>query len=121
MNERIKILRKNLGLTLEDFGRKLGVTKTTISRIENGVNSVTEQMFTSICREYSVNETWLRTGAGEMFMDISMDEQIAAWMGDIMAADPDSFRRRYVTALSKFNDSDWKTMEKLFKAMASEI
>lgn len=67
MNERIKEVRKALGLTLEKFGKALGVTKQTMSRIENGVNNVTEQMFLSVCRVYNVNEDWLRNGTGEMF------------------------------------------------------
>ena len=69
LNERIRILRKTLGLTVEKFGARVGVAKTTISRLENGVNSVTEQMFKSICREFNVNEDWLRDGVGEMFVE----------------------------------------------------
>lgn len=64
--ERIKELRKSLGLTLEKFGEQLGVTKQTVSRIENGVNNLTEQMIKSICREFNVNEKWLRDGTGDM-------------------------------------------------------
>lgn len=71
MNERIKELRKALGLTLEKFGEKLGVQKSAISKIERGENGVAEPMFKSICREYNVNENWLRTGEGEMFVPAS--------------------------------------------------
>ena len=71
MNERIKELRKTLGLTLEKFGERLGVSKVAISLIENGKNTVTDQMFKSICREFNVNENWLRTGEGEMFVPVS--------------------------------------------------
>ena len=60
MNERIKTLRKTLNLTLEQFGERVGVTKMTISRIENGKNNVTEQMCKSICREFNIREDWLR-------------------------------------------------------------
>lgn len=67
MNERIRQLRKALSLTLEEFGGRLGVTKTAISRIELGGRNVTDQMAISICREFGVNEEWLRTGSGEMF------------------------------------------------------
>ena len=70
MNERIKELRKTLGLTLEKFGERLGVSKVAISLIENGKNALTDQMFKSICREFNVNENWLRTGNGEMFNDL---------------------------------------------------
>ena len=67
MNERIKEVRKSLGLTLEKFGKSLGVTKVAISNIENGNRGVTDQMFLSVCRVYNVNEDWLRNGTGEMF------------------------------------------------------
>ena len=73
MKERVKELRKKLGLTLEKFGEKLGVTKQTVSRIENGVNSLTDQMFKSICREFNVNEEWLRNGTGEMLKPTPSD------------------------------------------------
>ena len=68
--ERIKVIRKELGLTLEKFGEKLGVTKTTISRIEKGVNNLTDQMARSICREYNVDNDYLRYGEGDMFTDL---------------------------------------------------
>lgn len=77
MNERIRQLRKALSLTLEEFGQRVGVTKQTVSRIENGVNSVTEQMFKSICREFYVNEEWLRNGTGGMFKEMSRAEEAA--------------------------------------------
>lgn len=57
-------------MTLEKFGEKLGVTKTTISRIEKGVNNLTDQMAKSICREYNVNYEYLMDGEGEMFTDL---------------------------------------------------
>lgn len=68
--ERVKEIRKALGLTLDKFGEKLGVKKQTVSRIENGINNVTEQMILSICREYKVNYDYLTYGDGEMFEDL---------------------------------------------------
>lgn len=67
MNERIKQLRKELGLTLDKFGEKIGVGKSAISKIERGENGVSEQMLKSICREFNVREEWLRTGELPMF------------------------------------------------------
>lgn len=69
MNERVKELRKALGLTSEKFGANLGVGKTAISGIETGRRGLTDQMFLSICREYNVNPGWLRFGNGPMFLD----------------------------------------------------
>ena len=71
--ERVKKIRKSLDLTLEKFGEKLGVTKTTVSRIENGINNLTDQMTKSICREFGVDYIWLTTGEGEMFVDSDDD------------------------------------------------
>lgn len=68
--ERVKEIRKSLDLTLEKFGEKLGVTKTTISRIEKGVNNLTDQMTKSICREYSVNYDYLVYVEGDMFSEL---------------------------------------------------
>lgn len=67
MNERIKELRKTLGLSGEKFGEPLGVQRMAISQIETGKNNLSEQMIKSICMAYNVNENWLRTGDGSMF------------------------------------------------------
>lgn len=89
MNNRIKELRKSLGLTLEKFGERLGVSKVAISRIENGINNVTDQMFKSICREFNVNEEWLRNGTGEMFR--IPEDETAALVADLLDDADDEF------------------------------
>ena len=75
MQNRIKSLRKKLNLTQEEFGKRLGMKKNSISQIENGINSLTEQLLVSICREFGVNENWLRTGDGEMFADVPVEDE----------------------------------------------
>ncbi|MGF0096415.1 helix-turn-helix domain-containing protein [Peptoniphilus sp. SGI.035] len=80
MNERVKELRQALGLSGEKFGEKIGLSRFAISNIENGKNSVTDQTIKLICLTYNVNEDWLRTGEGEMFIandGISLDELIS--------------------------------------------
>lgn len=74
IGERIKELRKSLGLTLEEFGKKLGVGKSAISNIENGSRNLTDQMSLSIHREFNVREEWLRDGIGEMFEPAAADD-----------------------------------------------
>ncbi|MCL1999695.1 MAG: helix-turn-helix domain-containing protein [Turicibacter sp.] len=73
MNERVYAIRKKRDLTQSEFAEKLRVTATTISRIEKGERGLTEQMLLTICREYGVNEIWLRTGEGEMFLDSQVE------------------------------------------------
>lgn len=67
MNNRVKQVRKSLGISQEAFGKELGVTKTAICGIEAGRRGLTEQMAVSICREFNVNYDWLKDGTGEMF------------------------------------------------------
>lgn len=67
MNQRIRELRKALGLSGEKFGANLGLTKMAISKMENGRVSISEPNIKLICSTYNVNEAWLRTGEGEMF------------------------------------------------------
>ena len=72
-NERVKEVRKTLNLTLEKFGERIGVTRGSMSNIENGNRSLTEQMTKSICREFGVDYMWLTTGQGEMFVESDDD------------------------------------------------
>ena len=82
--DRVKQIRK---MTLEKFGERVGVTKQTVSRIENGVNALTEQMLLSICREFNVNEDWLRTGEGEMFKERSPSDEVGYYVEDLLDYD----------------------------------
>lgn len=111
MDKRIRELRKTLGLTLEKFGQPLGVTKTTISRLEHGVNNVTDQMVKSICREYNVNEDWLVNGAGEMFTETDREDRIMHWAASVLKEDSSSFRKRFVAMLASLRDEDWIFLE----------
>lgn len=111
--ERVRKIRKEKELTLEKFGEKVGVTKQTVSRIENGVNSLTEQMLLSICREFGVNEEWLRTGEGEMFVEIDKDLALMDWAGSVLGSSDSSFKKRFVKMLSELDEQDWETLEKM--------
>ena len=107
MNERIRDIRKALGLTLERFGEALGVGKTTISKLENGERNLTERMFKDICREFDVNEEWLRTGEGEMFKELSGSEKIAVFLADVLKDEEPSFRKQLIEALAELDSSEW--------------
>ena len=111
--ERVKEIRKSLNLTLEKFGEKLGVGKTAISKIEKSERSLTDQMFRSICREYSISEEWLRNGSGEMFVSLTRREKIASFLGELMKEADDSYKVRFVEALADLDLEEWEMLEKL--------
>ena len=113
--ERIKEVRKSLKLTLEKFGEKIGVKKNAISAVENNRNSHSEQMAKSVCREYNVNETWLRTGEGEMFLPVNRKTKIEKLTNQLLSEESDSFKNRLVSVLADLNENEWEFLEK--KAM----
>lgn len=113
--ERIKAIRKNLGLTMDKFGEYLGVTKAAISKIEHGDRGVTEQMTKSICREFNVNEEWLRTGEGEMFLPVSRKTQIEKLTNQLMSEESNSFKNRFISVLADLTENEWEFLEE--KAM----
>ena len=120
LNERVKQLRKTLDLTMEKFGDRLGVKKNSISQIESGKNSLTEQMIKSICREFDVDEEWLRNGTGSMFIERTRDEEIANFIGTIQSVDDDSFMKKFISMLAKLDESEWKLLEKMALKLTKE-
>lgn len=80
MNEQLKKLRAALGITLEEFGKKVGITRSAVGRLEKGDRNITEQMILVICQTNwngkTVNEKWFRTGEGEMFNELTEQEKI---------------------------------------------
>lgn len=68
MNKRIKELRQQLGLSQEEFGKRIGIGKSAVSKHENGENEPSEQTILSICREFRVNYFWLTEGKGDVFV-----------------------------------------------------
>lgn len=122
--ERVREIRKALGLTLEKFGNEIGLKKNSISQIENGVNELTEANLMAICRENwnnkLVNEEWLRNGEGEMFLPITRDDEIAKLTADLFKEEEDSFKTRLILTLSKLDESEWAVLEKIAKELTKD-
>ena len=111
-NERVKEIRKTLGLTLEKFGERIGVTRGSMSNIENGNRNLTEQMTKSICREFSVDYMWLTTGEGEMFIDT--DDDFIERIDRIMAGE-DEARKNLFKFMLELSDDDIAALDRLMK------
>ena len=110
--ERIREVRKALGLTLEKFGEKIGMKKNSVSQLENGKNSVTEQVVKAICREYNVDYMWLTTGDGEMFIDT--DDDFIERIDRIMAGE-DEARKSLFKFMLELSDEDIAALARLMK------
>ena len=115
--ERIREVRKTLGLTLEKFGEKIGMKKNSVSQIENGKNSVTEQVVKSICREFNVDYIWLTTGDGEMFIDT--DDDFLERIDRIMVGEDDA-RKNLFKALLEASDEVIAAFQRIIDLYASK-
>lgn len=108
MKDRIKAVRKALGLTQQALADRLGIKQNTVAQYEIGRNEPIDAVVTLLCREFRVNETWLRTGEGEMFQAVDREKEIAAFISDIIS-DPDKdFQRRFVSALARLEPAQWE-------------
>lgn len=108
--ERVKAVRKALGLTLDKFGAKLGVGKSSISAIETGVNNLTDQMAKAICREFNVNYTWLVDELGEMFLEPDME--VMGMIDRIMTGE-NEFHKNCFRLLAKFTEEDLAAVKRM--------
>ena len=119
MKNRFCMIRKESGLTQELFAKRIGLTKNFVSLIENGRRDPSDRTINDVCREFGVNEEWLRTGKGNMYLELSKDEYIAEFIGRILKNKEDSFKKRYVAMLSKLDEDGWEALEKVAIAMGS--
>ena len=111
MNERLKKLRKTLDLTQQEFADRIGSKRNTIAKYETDTNVPSAAVISLICREFNVKENWLRTGEGDMFMEMSRDEQIEKFVGDLLHGEEDSFKRRLISGLAALDENGWKVLE----------
>ena len=116
-NERIKEIRKSLGLTLEKFGERIGLKKSAVSLIENGKNAVTDANVKAICREFGVDYIWLTTGDGEMFVDT--DDDFIERIDRIMVGEDDA-RKNLFKALLEASDEDIAAFQRIIDLFASK-
>lgn len=113
MNTRIEYVRKHEGLTQEQFAARIGLSRNYLWMLENGSRVPSDRTIKDICREFKVNEKWLRTGEEPPFKDSAPDKDLAAFIGDITDGDSDDFRRRFMEMLAGLDPSDWELLERM--------
>ena len=111
MNERLKKLRKALDMTQQEFADRIGIKRNSFANYETGRNTPIDAIIVSICKEFNVNENWLRTGEGEMFIELSYSDEIAQFVGQLMTEEDDSFKKRLISGLATLDENGWKVLE----------
>lgn len=120
LKERLKKLRKMLGLTQREFGERIGVKPNTIATYEIGRNEPIDAVVSLICREFNVNEVWLRTGKEPMFAEISEDEELTQIFSAIAVSD-DALIKRIIRAYWKLNDNEKEIVRKLIDGFSVNV
>lgn len=111
LNERINYLIKSLGMKKTAFAEKLNVSQAFVSQLCSGVKQPSERTIQDICTKFNVNEEWLRTGNGEMFIRLSRNDEISKFVGELMKEEEDSFKNRLIAGLAALDDTGWDVLE----------
>ena len=104
-------------MTQQEFADRLRVKRNTVGQWECGINALTDQMIKLICQEFRVNEEWLRTGNGEMFIKLSRDEEMAELIGNLMSQEDDSFKKRLISGLAALDETGWEVLENFLNSI----
>lgn len=118
MKDRVKLIRKKLGMTQEEFSKKLGLARNSIANYEIGRREPTNAIITSICREFGVNEVWLRTGEGgeeNMFTKISDDDRYSLNLGKLSITE-NQIAKNMLNAIAEASPEKLKHIEEFMKA-----
>ena len=120
IGDRIKKIRKDNGMTMELFAKRIGLSRPAIGLLENGINNPSNQTILSICREFGINEVWLRTGEGDMKGTSSQEEDIADIANRLLAEQPKSFRLKLVKFMAKMSDEQLEMLLDMVQKLANE-
>lgn len=120
MNERIKKIRKAIGLTQQEFADSIKVKRNTVATYEMGRSIPSDAAISLICKQFDVNEEWLRSGSGEMFIEKTEDEEISEMLADIQLSGSGSFKHRLAVALARLDDDGWKWLEEFVNSIAQQ-
>ena len=102
-----------MDLTQQEFADRIKVKRNTVATYELGRSEPSDAAISLICKEFNVNERGLRTGEGEIFLQMTRDEEIAAFIGGALAKETDSFKKRFISMLARLKESDWEVLERM--------
>ena len=117
---RIKEVRKNEKLTQQEFADRLNLKRNTVGSYEVNVVEPSDRTIKDICDKFGVREAWLRTGEGEMFVQDTQSEQVAAFLADLTKDDSDTFKKRFVEMLAGLSPADWELLERMAEKLTQK-
>lgn len=119
INERIRKVVELSGLSKTAFAQKINVSQQYISKLVNN-GTPSDRTISDICREFGVNEIWLRTGVGEMFMQLDRADEIADFVGKTLSRGT-PFQQAFIAVLARTTPEEWAIFEKKLLELAEEM
>ena len=119
INNRIKEVRQSKGLTQSQFSEVIGLSRNYIALIEIGERVPSDRTISDICREFNVNEEWLRTGEGEMFKPKSRNEELFEFVTNAIG-EPTGIQAKLLSIMARLTDEQWKVLNDIANEMAKE-
>ena len=119
--ERITKVIKDKAKTKTEFAEKLNISQSFVSRLASGEKEPSDRTIADICREYDVNEDWLRTGRGDPYIQLSRDEELAQFFGEVMKGEDPDFRRRLLSVMSRLTTDEWALLEQMAWKLVDEL
>lgn len=120
IGERIKEVRKNEKLTQQEFADRLNLKRNTVGSYEVNVVVPSDRTIKDICDKFGIREEWLRNGTGEMLVQDTQSEQVAAFIGDVTRDDDDTFKKRFVAMLADLSPGDWELLERMAEKLTQK-
>lgn len=120
MDERIKELRRALGLTQQKFADAIGVRQNTVAQYEMGRNPPNDTVITLICREFNVSEAWLRDGVEPMFLPKSRNEELMDFATKAAEGDPGNIRAQLLAVMARLTDEQWEVLAQVAREFVEE-
>lgn len=119
--ERITKVIKDKAKTKTEFAEKLNISQSFVSRLASGEKEPSDRTIADICREFDVNEDWLRTGQGDPYVQLSRDEELSQFFGDVMKGEDPNFRRRLLSVMSRLTTDEWALLEQMAWKLVDEL
>lgn len=121
MHSRIQKIRKERGISQQAFATQLKLSRNFIGLLETGQRTPSDRTIGDICREFEINEDWLRYGEGEMHRKRTREEEIADFIGKILGDNEKDFQRRFVHALARLDYDQWLMLEKVVDQITDDL
>ena len=120
MNERIKEIREYYSLSQKEFGERIELKQNSVAVVERGKRNLSERSINLICKEFSINKTWLLTGEGDMFKGLTPSEEIESFLSTLAITGDENFKKRLILYLAQIKDSDWEKLEQVLDTLLAE-